>query len=116
MLLLCLCLAAPAQRRSRKAKAVKNVNAERIINANQLQQIREAYAASPNAALQNALSHTGDFSPMAVSADKPVVDDHFKYEAKALPSSPDQVKSGRCWLFTSLNYCRQFARRKPPGQ
>lgn len=109
MLLLCLCLAAPAQRRSRKAKAVKNVNAERIINANQLQQIREAYAASPNAALQNALSHTGDFSPMAVSADKPVVDDHFKYEAKALPSSPDQVKSGRCWLFTSLNYCRQFA-------
>jgi len=109
MLLLCLCLAAPAQRKGRKSKAPKVTNAERAISAEQLQQIRGAYAAAPAASLQNALSHTGDIAPMAVNAGRKPVDNHFKYEVKALPSSPDQKNSGRCWLFTSLNYVRQMA-------
>lgn len=103
-LLICLCLAAPAKGRGRKS-----ANAARAVSQEQLKQIRNSYDAASSASLQNALSHTKDFTPMAVNAGKPVIDNHFKYEVKALPSSPDQVKSGRCWLFTSLNYVRQIA-------
>lgn len=108
-LLLCLCLAVPAEAKARKAKSSKKALAERTVSASQLKEIRDAYAGKQNTALQNALSHTGEIAPMAVNAGRQAVDNHFKYEIKALPSSPDQKNSGRCWLFTSLNYCRQRA-------
>lgn len=96
--LLSLCLSSPAQ----------NVTREQIA------EIRGSFVKdAQTTAIQNVLIHNDDIEALAVSkSNLALYDRNFKYKIKSYRSAPDQQRSGRCWLFSSLNYLRPLAIEK----
>ncbi len=71
----------------------------------QLANYRKACAATPSEkALDNAVAVNG-LKVLATSANNAAYDTHFSNEVKS-KGITNQLKSGRCWLFTGLNVLR----------
>lgn len=87
-----------------------NVFAQSIGSA-ELKRIQGSFVKdSATVALQNIISHTGDLASLAARPSNCAdIDDYFKYRVTPLKSGTDQHTSGRCWLFSSLNYIRHLA-------
>ena len=81
------------------------------IGTAELKRIQDSFVKdSSTAALQNILSHTLNIASLAANpANCAGIDNYFKYSVTPLRSDTDQHTSGRCWLFSSLNYIRHLA-------
>lgn len=79
---------------------------EGSIDRKTMEQIKQGYTASDtDKAMRNALS-SSDIRKVAVNMDnKPRYDTHFNIKVPTRGVT-DQKKSGRCWLFSSLNVLR----------
>ncbi len=80
---------------------------ENTISQESLQKIRKSYNKNDPAtkALTNALSNN-DITKIALDRENlSTVDHNFKYKVKVTGIS-NQKKSGRCWMFTSMNVLR----------
>ena len=84
------------------------------IGPDELNQIRGSFKKdSATVALQNVISHNVNLPALAANhANAAKVDNYFKYKVTPLKKVMDQYTSGRCWLFTSLNYIRPLAIEK----
>ena len=80
----------------------------------ELQQIRSSFVKDPaTTALQQKLMNSTAIIPVAYNrSNVEGIDTNFKYQVTPLKKIPDQVRSGRCWLFSSLNYIRPLAIEK----
>ncbi len=81
---------------------------EGSINDKELSQIRKAYTQdTPTKALRNAIQSNSNLKTLALNRDVTgTVDHYFKYTATKNSSITDQQRSGRCWMFTSMNVIR----------
>lgn len=87
-------------------QAQTKVDEKGVIGANELVEMQKAYKQdASNTMRQNAISNN-DIKSLAVNRDRMgEVDTYFKYKVST-KGITDQVKSGRCWLFTGLNVLR----------
>ncbi len=78
----------------------------------QLQQIKAGFKKDAyTKAMQNALS-SNDITNLAWNLENVGTNDHFFTYKVDVSGITNQKKSGRCWLFTSLNIFRPFAMKK----
>lgn len=63
-------------------------------------------------ALQNAISNAKSFKDIALNRAKQGKIDHFTTYRVGVKGITDQKKSGRCWMFTSMNTLRPLAIKK----
>lgn len=72
-----------------------------------IKDLRQNFAAeASNKAVQNAVSASSSIKTMALNRERVGKTDHyFKYKVD-VKGITDQKKSGRCWMFTSLNVLR----------
>jgi len=82
------------------------VSAQTIGSA-ELKEIQESFVKDASTvALQNAISNNKTLSTMALNREKiGKVDHYFKYRVD-VKGITDQLSSGRCWMFTSMNVLR----------
>lgn len=86
---------------------LQNVNAQ-TIGSSELETVREAYKRDnpQTKALQNSISNENNLSKLALNREfQGEIDHYFKYKVD-VKGVTDQKKSGRCWMFTSMNVLR----------
>ena len=86
--------------------AAFGVSAQRI-GENELNALRGSFQRDPStAAIQNALSADKDIRTLSLNRElQGKIDHYFKYRVQ-VSGITDQLSSGRCWMFTSMNVLR----------
>lgn len=81
--------------------------AAQSLGAPEMDALRKSFVKdAPTVALQNVLSGDADLKTQALNRDmQGKIDHYFKYRVK-VKGVTDQKKSGRCWMFTSMNVLR----------
>lgn len=87
-------------------------NAQQI-GQNEMRQLRESFVLdAPTRAIQNALTENANIRSLALNRDKQGKIDHFFKYRVDVKGITDQKKSGRCWMFTSMNVLRPGIMKK----
>ena len=83
------------------------------IDGDDLKEIRASFVKdAPTTALQNILTGEADLKKLALNRDlQGQVDHYFKYKVP-VKGITDQKRSGRCWMFTSMNVLRPAVMEK----
>lgn len=79
----------------------------------ELKQIKDSFVKDPSTvALQNVLTHHKDIKSLAQNyKEDGAVDHYFKYRVD-VKGITNQLSSGRCWMFTSMNVLRPTVMKK----
>ena len=78
----------------------------------ELSQIQSSFVKDgPTAALQNILVQNKSIKALALNHSADPVDNFFKYTT-SVKGITDQLSSGRCWMFTSMNQLRPIAMKR----
>ena len=82
------------------------------ISPRELSQIQSSFVKDgPTAALQNILVQNKSIKALALNHSAEPVDNFFKYTT-SVKGITDQMSSGRCWMFTSMNQLRPIAMKR----
>lgn len=83
------------------------------IGTAELKEIKDSFVKDPSTvALQNVLTHNKDIKTLAQNYyEDGAVDHYFKYRVD-VKGITNQLSSGRCWMFTSMNVLRPAVMRK----
>ena len=83
------------------------------ISKAELKEIQDSFVKDPaTKAIQNALTTDKDIKSFTYNHDKAAAIDHyFKYRCE-VRGITNQLSSGRCWMFTSMNVIRPDVMKK----
>lgn len=83
------------------------------IGKTELEEIRSSFERTPETvALQNVISGNTDISKMALNRELQGKIDHYMKYRVDVSGITDQKRSGRCWMFTSMNVLRPDVMKK----